>query len=262
MPAASKIPALQLALFTPGAYVWPVHRNFESFIAALGTPALDAPDIAVSRLYPARTRTDSATTGLPEALDARLLELHRELYSALLRPLSYFEREPRRFADRFLPDLRPTGAGALFEALVFYFGGRTFDNLSIPQGLNIVRTVFFNHEAAEPALWLETARKRLVAERAPLSALSGTLPAPPMTRLHDLAFCIHTAPSRPPSSTGWITGQVRRSFDGRAWVDYTCGRDPSLEAAERLAKARPQLEAEVSAALQTVFGWRQEAKAA
>jgi hypothetical protein len=255
---------MQLALFTPGAFIWPVHRNFEAFVVSLGAPALDAADIDSAPCYPARIRTDSAVHALPPRLDERLTLLHRELYDALLRPAEYFAAEQRSFADVFWPDLRSTAVDALFEALIFFFLRRTLDGLPVRTGLNALRAVFFNHEAAEPALWLAAARERLAAERQGWPAYPVNITAPPAARVQDLAFCIHTGRFRPPQSAGWVTGQIRREFDGRLRVDAQCGLDPALDARERapqLAQHGPVLQAEVAQALRRVFGW-QEALAA
>lgn len=255
---------MQLALFTPGAYIWPVHRNFEAFIASLGAPAIDATDIASAACYPARVRTDSAVSSLPLRLDRRLTKLHRDLYDALLRPGDYFAREERSFAEVFWPDLRHTAVDALFEALLFFFLHRSLDGLPVKAGLNALRAVFFNHEAADPALWLAATRERLTAERAAWPAHRVMLSAPPAARLQDLAFCIHTARFRPPQSAGWIVGRIRREFDGRLRVETECGLDPSLEGPEQeaqRARVAVELTAEIGSALHRVFGW-QEARAA
>src|SRR5262249_55854516 len=159
-----------------------VHRNFEAFVASVGAPAFDAVDIGSAPCYPARVRTDSAVHAMPPRLDSRLTLLHRELYDALLRPTEYFVRAERTFADLFWPDLRHPQVEALFEALLFFFIHRTLDALPVRTGLNALRAVFFNHEAAEPALWLAATRNRLTAERADWPAYRVNLNAPPAAR--------------------------------------------------------------------------------
>lgn len=253
---------MQLALFTPGAYLWPVYRNFESFIAALGTPGCDALDIATSPLYPARLRTDSAVHGFSIAMDTRLTELHRELYGALLRPSGYFRGESRTFADLFWPDLRHTAVDALFEALAYNFMLRDLTDIDVPTGLALLRAVFFNHEAAEPELWLSATLARLTPERRPLPLHTGSIDAPPAARLDNLAFCLHAGTTRPSVSAGWVRGKIERQFDGRLRVDYTCGLDPALLGDEaRYAALRGRIDNAVAQQLHQLFGWR-EARAA
>jgi hypothetical protein len=234
-----------------------VYRNFETFIAALGMPSADALDLADSAQYPARLRTDSAVHGLSERMDARLTELHREIYSALLRPREYFRGERRSFPDAFWPDLRHTAFDQLFEALCFYFTRRTLGELTVPGGLNLLRAVFFNHEAAEPALWLSAARERLAPERRELPLHRGRMEAPSTARVEDLAFCIHSGLNRPALSAGWLTGQIVRQFDGRLRIDFECGRDPGLLDDQRHAQHAARLDADAAATLRRVFGWRE-----
>lgn len=252
---------MQLALFTPGACIWPVYRNFESFIAALGTPDTGAQSVSASLLYPARQRSDSAVQGISPEMDRRLTRLHRELYSALLRPAAYFKGEQRLFADVFWPDLRHTAVDALFEALAFYFTGRVLHEIDVPRGLSLLRAVFFNHEAADPELWLSATAQRLQAERRELPLHQGSFNAPPTARVEDLAFCIHGAAGRPALSAGWVCGEIRRQFDGRLRIDYRCGREPGLADEQHYARQRAALDAAAAAQLRTVFGWR-EARAA
>src|SRR5947208_1182990 len=62
---------MQFAIFTPTAALWPVLRNFDVFIASLGTPRADASEIAGSGLYPLEPREIIphfvAAPGIPSA---------------------------------------------------------------------------------------------------------------------------------------------------------------------------------------------------
>ena len=110
---------MKFAIFTPTAALWPVLRNFDVFIASLGAPRADASDIASSSLYPLTPR--EVLPQYDAALEQRLSALHRELYTALLRPSETFAGEQRSMADVFWPDLRGTSIGALLEAFYYYF---------------------------------------------------------------------------------------------------------------------------------------------
>ena len=156
---------MRLALFTPVAYIWPVHRSFEAFLASLAMPARDAQDVASSPLYPATVQADSPPQGLPPRLDERLLRLHRSLYDAMLRPLGFFAREHAGFSDYFYADLHGTAFELLLSAFVFHFIRREARTLPVATGLTVFRTTFFNHEASEPAHWVDTALSRLAPER-------------------------------------------------------------------------------------------------
>ena len=111
---------MKLALFTPGAYVWPVERSFEGFIHSLGGYGTDADSVATSTAYPADSLADHQAE-MPAALSARLVQLHRDLYDALLLPMEYFRGSELSLADKFYPDLAGTRVGALVNALMFFF---------------------------------------------------------------------------------------------------------------------------------------------
>jgi hypothetical protein len=250
---------MELALFTSGAYIWPVYRNFETFIAALGAPAGAARTIAASSTYPAATRTDSALHGLPERLDARLAELHRELYDALLTPPGSKRWMALPFALRFLPDLTGTPAEWLLDAFFFYFLGRSAMEVTAADGLDALRAVFFNHEAVEPGVWLYRSRERLAGLRQDYPTARIGFTAPRGAKLTDLAFAIAADRNLPPRSGGWLTGRARNQDDGRLHVTAEYGLDPSLATSGPAPELRSQLDAAARDVLERVFGWQQEA---
>jgi hypothetical protein len=244
---------MRLALFTPGAYIWPVHRSFEAFLASLAMPACDAADIISSPAYPAVIQADSPPQGLPPRLDERLIRLHRELYDAMLRPLSSFRREQRGFTECFWADLQGTAFDALLNAFLYYFLRREAAGMPVVTGLSVFRTVFFNHEAAEPAHWLYTAEQRLAAERDQAPVFSAVFRAPMHTRVQDLAFVINSALDRSPSGPGWITGKITRGLDGLCLVRCECGIDAgALSAGEAWQKGYRE---EIRRSVARVFGW-------
>jgi hypothetical protein len=247
---------MQLALFTPGAYIWPVHRSFEAFIASLGTPANGANLLAGSPAYPARQFTDSALHGLPPELDRRLTSLHRAIYTALLRPVAFFRREPSSFVQYFMPDMLGTAAVDLVSAFTYYFVRRPATELGVVSGLSVLRAVFFNHEAAEPGLWLHNSLKRLEDERAPARPFAIQFSAPAQAREQQLAFTLVSDRLRPAGGSGWITGSLRRHTDGLVRVQAECELDLSLDTPPALAAAAPQLEQEIRQAVGSVFGWQ------
>jgi hypothetical protein len=246
---------MKLALFTPGAYIWPVHRSLEAFLASLGAPARDELSVLGSSVYPATFEAEPPLAGLPPKLDARLLQLHRDLYDAMLRPLGYFSNEELCMADYFWPDLRETSIGQLLNAFLFYFTRRTGAGVALTTGLSVIRAVFFNHEQAEPEHWLYTSTRRLVHLRPAAAEHSLIFLAPASARAQDLAFVINSVLGRPSSSAGWITGAIRRWPDGLCRVEAQCGLDPALDTAEKIAVATPRIEAEVAAVVRRVFGW-------
>src|SRR5688500_15759575 len=150
---------MKLALITPSAALWPVLRNFDVFIAALGAPRANAGAIEDSPLYPLEPR-ELLPAYAPE-LEHRLSELHRELYSALLRPSEAFAQSEQSIADAFWPDLRGTSIDALLEAFFYYFLRRVASDVTVSAGLSVLRAVFFNHAASDPSLWLHAAEQRL-----------------------------------------------------------------------------------------------------
>ncbi|MBN2080715.1 hypothetical protein JW859_00770 [bacterium] len=250
---------MDLALFTDGAYIWPVYRNFEAFIAALGVPGCDAEGLDAAPIYPAHERTDSAVHGVSDALDRRLETLHRDLYDALLRPVEMFEREPRPLAEVFWPDLRGTNVDRLFAAFMFFFVHRSPAELPVTMGLKVLRSVFFNHEAVEPSLWLTSALERVGAERRQLVARQAEFKIPETTRIHNLALALVLDSRRPAGGPGWLTARITRKSDGAARARVTYGLDPSLHGVALPQAVLARLDADAWAGLARVFGWREVA---
>ena len=250
---------MDLALFTDGAYIWPVYRNFEAFIAALGVPGCEAEGLAQAAIYPAQQRTDSAVHGVSEALDRRLEQLHRELYDALLRPVEMYAQEPRPLAEVFWPDLIGTNADRLFAAFMYFFILRSPAELSVVMGLKVLRSVFFNHEAVEPSLWLASALERVRAERRQLPVRQFEFTVPRATRIHNLAFALAADHRRPTGGAGWLTGRITRKADGAARVQATYGLDPSLHGVTVPDDVLARLDAEAGDNIASVFGWREVA---
>lgn len=254
---------MELALFTYGAYVWPVHRNFEAFVAALGSPADTADHIADSSVYPAQMRPATAAPdlSLPPRLDQRLARLHRDLYDALLRPIELAVSEERSFADFFWSDLRGTAIDSLLGTFTYMFVRRVPADMSVAAGLSVLRTVFFNHEVDEPAIWLGTAAQRLAAERAQITERRLEFAAPGWTKVQDLAFVVVGERDRPAGGPGWITGSIQRQDDGHCHVraEYGLGAGWAENAAGE--DALIGLDIEAQATIEAVFGWRQESAA-
>jgi hypothetical protein len=249
---------MKLAVFTPGAYIWPVHRSFEAFIASLACPASGTASLADSKVYPAFRSDLAVRAGLPEALDSRLVRLHRELYDALLRPVEHFEKTSAGIADTFWPDLKNIPAGELFNAFLFYFLRRDIDDIPVVSGLAVLRAVFFNHEAAEPEHWLHSAQQRLRSERCEWPCGQISLQAPTSAQLSKMSFVIHSDRFRPAHSPGWITGLVERTTAGRCMINASYGLDPSLLYSEQPRSTTEAIEQEVLSSIRYVFGWQQE----
>lgn len=246
---------MKLALFTPGAYIWPVHRSLEAFLASLGVPARDELSILGSPVYPATFEAEPPLTGLAPLLDTRLLQLHRDLYDAMLRPISFFSAESLCMADYFWPDLRQTSIGQLLDAFLYYFTRQTGAGVPLTAGLSVIRAAFFNHEQAEPEHWLYSSTRRLAHLRCNAAEHAMSFAAPFRARVQDLAFAIHSMRRRPPSSPGWITGAIRRTPDGLCRIEAYCGIDPDLDTKDKLAAALPQIETEMQSVVRHVFGW-------
>jgi len=241
---------MELALFTPGAYIWPLQRSLEAFIASLGAPARGVASCIDSPLYPAG-QPSSVPISLNPRLDERLARLHRDLYDALLRPHGHYAAADPCFAATFLPDLRGTAAEELLDAFFYYFLGRTGESVTAQAGLSALRAVFFQHEGALPELWLTSARRRLAGWRAGSGTERLELAAPLSARLGPLAFSLHAALDRPASGPGWLSGEMRRRPDGRvsAQVEWLRHRE------NETAHAAPAVEREVTVLLCRVFGW-------
>jgi hypothetical protein len=254
---------MELALFTYGAYIWPVHRNFEAFIAALGFPADTADSLADSSVYPAQLRPTIAAgdAPLPPRLDQRLAGLHRDLYDALLRPIELAVREQRSFADFFWPDLRGTAIDSLLGAFTYMFVRRVPAEMPVAAGLSVLRAVFFNHEVDEPAIWLGTAVQRLAAERAQTTERGLEFTAPGWTRVQDLAFVVVGERDRPAGGPGWITGSIQRLEDGLCHVRAEYGLGAGWDEGAVGSDALTRLDTEAQATIESVFGWRQESAA-
>ena len=254
---------MELALFTYGAYVWPVHRNFEAFIAALGSPADAADNLADSSVYPAHLRPAMAThdLSLPLRLDHRLARLHRDLYDALLRPIELAVSEERSFADFFWPDLRGSAIDSLLGAFTYMFVRRVPADMPVAAGLSVLRAVFFNHEVDEPTIWLGTAAQRLAAERAQIAERRLEFAAPGWTKVQDLAFVVVGERDRPAGGPGWITGGIRRQEDGHCYVRAEYGLGAGWDESAAGDDALTELDTEAQATIEAVFGWRQESAA-
>jgi hypothetical protein len=252
---------MQLGLFTPGAFIWPVHRSFEAFLASLATPAVDVDVLADGRLYPARERTESVSVGMSAGPDARFTALHRELYEALLRPERFYEDEPASLPDFFWPDLQRTSAGDLLSAFFFHFVQRSAAELPVAVGLAVLRGVFFNHLAEEPELWLHAAMSRLEGLRCDGTRFRSAFLAPVGTRIKDLSFTVVAGRDRSPRGTGWLTGRARLGSDGRCQVDLECMLDPSLVSVEVTEPVRERLAYELRSNVRQVFGWGEEVAA-
>jgi len=252
---------MELALYTPGAYIWPVYRNFEAFIAALGAPAADVDELGAEAVYPARQRTDSATHGLPETLDRRLAMLHRDLRDALLRPAEYFDDLRQSFAEYFWPDLAGTSIDRLLSAFVYYFVLQAASDVPVTTGLSVLRSVFFNHENIAPSLWLQSASDRLAAYRPQRRSRVLQFTAPAGSKHHNLAFVVATDNRRPAGGPGWLRGRLQRAADGtcRVSVEYALG--PSLEGVLVPNQVTGQLDNQARQSLGKVFGWGGEAAA-
>lgn len=245
---------MKLALFTPGAYIWPVERSFEGFIHSLGGFGTDADNVTASTVYPADSLAD-AQAAMPAALSARLVKLHRDLYDALLRPVEFFRTNTATLAEQFYPDLAGTQVDALMSALLFFFLRYSGAELTVPRGLSVLRAVFFNHEAAEPELWLYSALDRLRSERNARSAASLTVSAPLNARFQGLAFALIGARDLPPTSAQMIIGEARRTSDFHLEIKAEYGVDPSWSGAGG-AYAEYAQQA-VTACLASVFGWQE-----
>jgi hypothetical protein len=262
---------MQLALFTPGSYVWPVLRNFEVFIARLAAePQVGGPLLAARTLgevataekkgaltiYPVGLPSDMEQYQIDPRMSRRLERLHRELYDALLQPSSFFITSSRGIAESFWPDLTGTLIERKLEAFFFYYLRRTIRHVSLLEGLAVLRATFFNHEAVEPEHWLHTTQERLGSLAATDPLLDITFDAPASTRVDDLAFVLNTDQDRPPNSAAWITGKLKRGKDGLVHIYAQCGVDPWLvQNPGELESARPYIEAEVQASVSYIFGW-------
>lgn len=262
---------MQLALFTPAGYVWPVLRNFEVFIAKLGAqPALsprslgartlgelaNAEGLEKSPLYPANDSSELGQYEVDLRTSKRLETLHRDLYEALLRPSAFFLDSDKGMAETFWPDLRDTHIERKLEAFFFFYLRRTVRHLSLLEGLSVLRATFFNHEAVEPEHWLFTTQERLASLSAQDALIESVFDAPLDCRIGDMAFVLNTDQDRAPNSAAWITGTLRRAGDGRVKVHTQCGIDPWLaDNRGELDAARAYIEAEIFGSLSYVFGW-------
>ena len=249
---------MELALFTRGAYIWPVYRNFESFIAALGRSGNGAESAATDTVYPVSETRSEAELTLSPALDSRLASLHRELYDALLRPVEAFTNEQQTFAQRFWPDLLGTAIDDLMSAFFFYFIRQSANDISIMDGLNVLRAVFFNHEAVEPALWLGSSIDRVASLRHARRCRRIQLAAPADAKLHNLAFVIVADGKRPAGSPGWISGQIQRAANGLSQVSLEFALGPALKSVMLPEEVQARLDREICGHVDQVFGWQRE----
>jgi hypothetical protein len=247
---------MELALFTPGAFTWPLHRNFEGFIAALGEPVADCADVFTSPHYPARHFTELGFSTMPARTNQRLLQLHHDLYHALLRPVEFYAGSPEPLPGLFWPDLAPTPIGNLLDAFYFVFTGAPAGALSAVDGLNVLRSAFFNHEASLPELWLGHTLENLAPLRRYREELSASWTIQGGAKIRDLHFGLITECGRSYLGAAWLSGRLRRDQAGHLIATVRIGIEPGLAAEpEQLAQAKPRLEGEARAALAKVFGW-------
>lgn len=246
---------MKLALFTPGAYIWPMQRSFEGFIASLGAPGQPATDISGSPCYPVCTGNHNADLGMPEPMGDRLQVLHRDLYTALLAPPELFKSSHDSIAERFWPDLVGSNLDTLVNALMYFFTRTSGPGVTVSKGLAVLRGVFFNHEASEPEHWVHSSLERIASERVELPEHSLTFSGQFKPVVDNLAFSIVSGKDRPPSSAGLIQGRLSRGTDGRLNVTVSCGTDPSgtISPAE--------LDSELRQVVSQVFGWPVEVAA-
>jgi len=181
--------------------------------------------------------------------------MHRELYDALLRPVEAFAHVEESFSGYFLPDLETSIAGELLDAFMYYFTHSTARELSVVDGLTVLRGVFFNHEAVEPTLWLHGSLERVKHLRRRISLRQMAYTAPPLARLSDLVFCVSPGRNRPAGGSGWLTGRAKRELDGRCHIQLEYGLDPSLNPNNLPQRVTEQLDAQASEAISAVFGW-------
>jgi len=249
---------MQLALFTPGACIWPVQRNFEAFIAELGAQACDALDVLDSSAYPVSSRSESGVSQLSPAMDHRLFALHQDLYKALLKPGEFFHAESRSMSELFWPDLQGSAAAQLLSALMFHFIERPAEDTSVSAGLRVLRSIFFQHEMADPSLWVHTARENLASLRGDWSFLQLQLKAPAASRLHDLVFTVHGQRDRPVDSSGWFSGRIRRNSQGECRADIRCGADRGMLQVDP-DLLRDRCLKDTGRYLSRIFGWQEAA---
>jgi hypothetical protein len=244
---------MKLALFTPSAALWPVLRNFDVFVASLAAPHSSARSIAASPLYPVHL-VEAPPQG-SAALERRLDALQQELYAALLRPSEHYAGMTADMAEHFWGDLQGTSVASLLDAFYFYFTYQTAGDLSVVDGLSVLRAVFFNHESTDPSLWLLAAERRLQGLRLALPQYSVELTAPPSVRLQDLAFAAQLHVGASTGSSNWLRGSLRRRPDGLVGARLECAMDAgAVESGERDV-AEQRLRTELEAAAQQIFGW-------
>jgi hypothetical protein len=245
---------MKLALFTPVAALWPVLRNFDVFIASLGAPQTEARDIQSSPLYPLEPR--EMLPSYDGALERRLSSLHSDLYTALLRPSESFSRDNRSMADVFWPDLSGTSIAALWEAFFYYFLRTTAGDVSVSDGLSVLRAVFFNHAASDPNLWIYSAEQRLTAQRFAFPTAKVEIPAPAAARWQDLTFVVNTRLGAAPGSPDWFWGSLKRRPDGRVIATVECGVDPSVIGTPHEYEAAEIIQRQLCGTLDRIFGWQ------
>jgi hypothetical protein len=251
---------MKLAIFTPTAALQPVLRNFDVFIASLGAPRADAGEITGSVLYPLELQ--EMLPRYDAELERRLGALHTELYTALLRPSEVFAKDQRSMADTFWPDLRGTSIGDLLEAFFYYFLRRVEGDVSVIDGLSVLRAVFFNHAASDPTLWVYSAEQRLTAARLEFPLLRVEVPAPVASRWQDLTFVVNARKGASPAGDGWFWGSLRRRPDGRVLATCECGVDPSIAGTAREHEAAQRVQQRLCATLDRIFGWQRIGAAA
>lgn len=251
---------MRLALFTPGAYIWPMQRSFEGFIGALGAPGQPASDVYSSPCYPIAKGIRSEAQTMSGPLSDRLCLLHRDLYQALLAPPEIFQDSQESIASRFWPDLVGTNLDSLVNALMYFFTWTSGPGVTVSKGLAVFRAVFFNHEASEPEHWVHSSLERIAAERVELPQHSLSFSGPVKPVVDNLAFCIIAEHHRPPSSAGMLRGRMSRGTDATLNVTVSCGTDPQ-SAGQPLTVSKDELDHELRKAVSRVFGWPVEVAA-
>jgi hypothetical protein len=251
---------MKFAIFTPSGALQPVLRNFDVFMADLGAPRADAREIVAGPLYPLAEREPASA--MDPVLEQRLSALHRELYTALLRPSETYADEKRSLAEAFWPDLRGTSIDALLEAFFYYFLRRVSADVSVIDGLSVLRAVFFNHAASDPSLWVYSAEQRVKPLRLEFPVLRVEVEAPVASRWQDITFVANARAGASPAGDGWFWGTLRRRPDGRLLASCECGVDPSIVGSEREHEVSERVKQKLGATLETIFGWQRAGAAA
>ncbi len=189
-------------------------------------------------------------------MELRLHSLHRELYTALLRPSETFARDRRTMSEAFWPDLHGTSIDALLEAFFYYFLRKVSADVSVSDGLSVLRAVFFNHSATDPSLWIYSAEQRLAELRMKFPTCKAEVVAPPYSRWQDMAFVINSSCGASPAGRGWSWGNLRRRPDGLGVASVECGVDPSIAGSHQELETVNIVGRDLAATLGSIFGWQ------